>query len=86
LDLGHVAPSKIPFASQVMFVEKKDGSFYMCKDYWELNKKTLKNWYAIPLFDQLLDELKEYLHQLWIVLELLQKNSGYLIQWKDLKV
>ncbi|GKB79436.1 putative reverse transcriptase domain-containing protein [Tanacetum coccineum] len=35
----------------VLFVKKKDESFRMCIDYWELNKLTVKNRYPLPRID-----------------------------------
>ncbi|GKB00773.1 putative reverse transcriptase domain-containing protein [Tanacetum coccineum] len=42
----------------VLFVKKKDGSFKMCIDYWELNKLTVKNLYPLPKIDELFDQLQ----------------------------
>lgn len=47
-EIGHIRPSKSPFATTVVFVKKKDGTMCMCIDYRELNKKTIKNIYPIP--------------------------------------
>ena len=57
LAMGHIRPSKSPFASSVVLVKKKDGTLRMCIDYRELNKKTIKNRYPIPRIDELIDEL-----------------------------
>ncbi|GKC79237.1 putative reverse transcriptase domain-containing protein, partial [Tanacetum coccineum] len=38
---------------------KKDESFWMCIDYRELNKLTVKNRYPLPRIDDLFDQLQE---------------------------
>jgi hypothetical protein len=57
LAMGHIRPSRSPFASSVVLVLKKDGTLWMCIDYKALNKKTIKNRYPIPRIDELMDEL-----------------------------
>lgn len=57
LGMGHIRPSKSPFASSIVLVKKKDGTLQMCIDYRALNKKTIKNRYPIPHIDELIDEL-----------------------------
>ncbi|GJV04850.1 hypothetical protein Tco_1338419 [Tanacetum coccineum] len=44
-DKGFIRPSSSPWGAPVLFVKKKDGSFWMCIDYRELNKLTVKNRY-----------------------------------------
>nr|GEX56820.1 reverse transcriptase domain-containing protein [Tanacetum cinerariifolium] len=39
-DKGFIRPSSSPWGAPVLFVKKKDGSFWMCIDYRELNKLT----------------------------------------------
>nr|GEZ25324.1 putative reverse transcriptase domain-containing protein [Tanacetum cinerariifolium] len=39
-DKGFIRPSSSPWGASVLFVKKKDGSFWMCIDYRELNKLT----------------------------------------------
>jgi hypothetical protein len=57
LEMGHIRPSSIPFASSVVLVRKKDGTMRMCNDYRTLNKKTIKNRYPTKRIDKLLDKL-----------------------------
>ncbi|GJU14674.1 putative reverse transcriptase domain-containing protein [Tanacetum coccineum] len=55
---GFIKPSSSPRGALVLFVKKKDGSFRMCIDYYELNKLTVKNWYPLPRIDDLFDQLQ----------------------------
>nr|GEY86069.1 putative reverse transcriptase domain-containing protein [Tanacetum cinerariifolium] len=41
-DKGFIRPSSSPWGAPVLFVKKKDDSFWMCIDYRELNKLTIK--------------------------------------------
>ncbi|GJY38890.1 putative reverse transcriptase domain-containing protein [Tanacetum coccineum] len=47
-DKGFIGPSSSPWGAPVLFVKKKDGSFRMCIDYRELNKRTVKNTGTVP--------------------------------------
>jgi hypothetical protein len=42
----------------VLFVKKKDGTMWMCIDYREFNRVTVKNKYPLPRIDDLFDQLK----------------------------
>nr|GFA84609.1 putative reverse transcriptase domain-containing protein [Tanacetum cinerariifolium] len=55
---GFIRPSSSPWGAPVLFVKKKDGSFWMCIDYRELNKLTVKNRYLLPRIDDLFDQLQ----------------------------
>nr|GEY26864.1 retrotransposon protein, putative, Ty3-gypsy subclass [Tanacetum cinerariifolium] len=55
---GFIRPSSSPWEAPVLFVKKKYGSFWMCIDYRELNKLTVKNRYPLPRIDDLFDQLQ----------------------------
>ncbi|GKE82274.1 retrotransposon protein, putative, ty3-gypsy subclass, partial [Tanacetum coccineum] len=57
-DKGFIRPSSSPWKAPVLSVKKKDGSFWMCIDYRELNKLTVKNHYPLPRIDDLFDQLQ----------------------------
>ncbi|GKA76158.1 putative reverse transcriptase domain-containing protein [Tanacetum coccineum] len=57
-DRGFIRPSISPWGAPDLFVKKKDGSFRMCIDYWELNKLTVKNRYPLPRIDNLFDQVQ----------------------------
>ncbi|GKA40005.1 putative reverse transcriptase domain-containing protein [Tanacetum coccineum] len=58
LDKGFIRPSFSPWGAPVLFVKKKYGYFWMCIDYRELNKLTVKNRYPILRINDLFDQLQ----------------------------
>lgn len=56
LNKGIIQCSTSPYASPVVLVKKKDGSWRLCVDFRGLNKQTIKDKYPIPLLEDLLDE------------------------------
>nr|GEV59496.1 putative reverse transcriptase domain-containing protein [Tanacetum cinerariifolium] len=56
--VARAPPSSSPWGVPVLFVKKKYGSFWMCIDYRELNKLTVKNRYPLSRIDDLFDQLQ----------------------------
>jgi hypothetical protein len=52
---GFIRPSSSPWGAPVLFVEKKDGTQWMCVDYQSLNEVTIKNKYPLPRIKNLFD-------------------------------
>ncbi|GKF92531.1 putative reverse transcriptase domain-containing protein, partial [Tanacetum coccineum] len=69
---GFIRPNSSHWRAPVLFVKKKDGSFWMCIDYRELNKLTVKNRYPLPRIDDLFDQLQGS-----IVYSKIDLRSGY---------
>nr|GEZ82429.1 putative reverse transcriptase domain-containing protein [Tanacetum cinerariifolium] len=90
LDKGFIRPSSSPWGAPVLFVKKKDGSLWMCIDYRELNKLTMKNRYPLPRIDDLFETAgikcvlkdqfetkEEHDAHFRLILELLKKEELY---------
>ena len=72
-----IQPSKSSTGVPVLFTPKPDGTLQLCVNYQKLNSMTMKNWYPLPLFDEILDrlnnaqvftkvDLKNAYYRLWI--------------------
>ena len=59
LDAGLIQTSKAPYGAPSLFPKKQDQKMRMCVDYRALNKATIKNKYAVPLVQDLMDRLRK---------------------------
>jgi hypothetical protein len=59
LATGCIRQSKLPLGAPAFFIKKKDGKLHFIQDYWALNAITRKNWYPLPLIDDLIHWLKD---------------------------
>ncbi|KAA3470561.1 DNA/RNA polymerases superfamily protein [Gossypium australe] len=58
LDKGFTSPSVSLWGALVLFVKKKVRYLWLCIDYRQLNKVTMKNKHPLPRIDDLFDRLK----------------------------
>ena len=56
-DAGVIRKSFSPWASNIVIVRKKDGSLRMCIDYHQLNRRTIKDSFALPRIEEILESL-----------------------------
>ncbi|HSN22635.1 MAG TPA: reverse transcriptase domain-containing protein, partial [Methylomicrobium sp.] len=57
LQQGVIEPASSPWASNVVLVRKKDGSYRCCIDYRQLNLVTRRDAYPLPRIDACLDAM-----------------------------
>jgi hypothetical protein len=55
---GEIEPARGPWASPILFVRKKNGTYRFCVDYRALNAKTIKDRYPLPRMEDCLDQLR----------------------------
>ena len=69
---GIIVHSKSPWMAPAVFVPKKSGQLRICVDYRELNKRTTKDSFPLPLPDEVQDRLAGS-----IIFSTLDLHSGY---------
>ena len=82
MDQGVIQHSNSPWASPVVLVEKKDGSYRFCVDYRRLNSVTKMDVFPLPRVDDTLNMLAQtqfFLH--WI----LQLDTGRFVWTRTLR-
>lgn len=57
LEKGRIRHSTSPYGAPVFFINKKNGDLRMVCDYHALNKITMPDANAIPLINQMLDQI-----------------------------
>ena len=67
-----IEPSSSPWASPIVLVKKKDGTWRFCIDFRKLNEVTCKGAYPLPQVNDLIDTLSG--HKYFTTLDL---ASGY---------
>ena len=72
LDHNIVRVNSSPWLAPAIYVPKKSGEIRICIDYRELNKRTVKGAYPLPLPDEVQDRLSRSK-----VFSKLELHSGY---------
>lgn len=57
LKAGVIRPSKSTYSRAVVIVPKKDGSYRICIDYRQLNRKIIRDRFPMPLIEDCIDSL-----------------------------
>jgi hypothetical protein len=57
-EAGYIRPSSSPCGAPVLFVQKKDGSHWMCVDYRSVNDVTVKNKCLLPRIEDLFNQMR----------------------------
>ena len=82
LDKGFIRHSVSPWGALVLFVEKKYDTLWMCIDYRQINKVTVKNKYPLMRIKDLFDQLK----RASVFLKVDLRSGYYQLRVKDVDV
>ena len=91
LEKKFIRPSASPCRDPMLLVKKKDESSWLCVDYQQFNKFTIKNKYSLSTIDDLLDQLRgagvfykidlrSVYHQILVKSEDIQKTT-FILKW-----
>ena len=69
---GVIEESSSPWLAPTVFVRKKIDDIRICVDYWEINKRTVKDAYPLPRPDEVQDRLAGS-----VIFSTLDLQSGY---------
>ena len=58
LEKKYLIPSVSPWGAPFMFGKKKDGTLWLCIDYRQQSKVTVKEKYPLPRIDDLFDQMR----------------------------
>lgn len=72
LEAGVIEPPTSPWASPVVLIKKKDGSWRFCVDYRKLNSITIKDVYPLPRIEDALSRLEGS-----FLFSIMDMQSGY---------
>jgi hypothetical protein len=59
LSKGFIEPSQAPFISSILFVKKANSSLWFYIDFRKLNDLTCKDYYPLPLIDEMLARISK---------------------------
>lgn len=72
LEKGFIRPSESPWASPIVMVPKKNGTWRMCVDFRKINEIIRASAHPLPHIDNMLDRLKNFKY-----ISTLDLESGY---------
>ncbi|XP_041565903.1 LOW QUALITY PROTEIN: uncharacterized protein LOC121467710, partial [Drosophila elegans] len=59
LEKGCIEPSRSPYSSPIVMVRKKTGKWRLWVDFRQINAKSVKDAYPMPMINYILDQLRE---------------------------